>query len=488
MLRCAIYARLSRDDAGEAENVEIQKAECVDYAERQGWTVAEIFEDNDISAYSGAFRPRYQALLDFIQEGNAEVVLVTETTRLNRKLWESIGLFRLAESTPLCQIATTDGGGYELSTPQGIHNAIAAAIDAEKESLRLSERQRRKKRVQAKNGQYAGGPRPYGYEKDGTTVREAEAAIIRECAARLIGGYSLRSLAADLNLRGVLNSTGKSWHSLTLKRVLMSKRIIGIRVHQTTTVVNGQRIEEVNEYPAQWPAILDPVTWEHVQLILRAERRRHGGQPGQHYLLTGLVVCGRCGAYLKGGRKPDKAGDKRRRRYQCRHFDGNTGLKTGCGRISRLAEPVEQLVTEAVLYRYDSEGMAQAYEQLGRPQVRDLLDQYNAQKLKLDDLIADYATGLLNREQLAQAKTIVERALDETRAKLDHTQHGRTLAALPIGQTVKEAWEQNTNLDWRRSLIALIVEKVIIRPGYSRKHRWRQWVFDPSSIEIVWRV
>jgi site-specific DNA recombinase len=129
------------------------------------------------------------------------MIVSTETARLNRRLWNSIGLFRMAETTDLKHIATTDGGGFDLSTPEGIHNAINAAIEAEKEALRTSRRQKRKKRVQAKEGKYSGGPRPFGYEADGVTIRESEAAIVRETIQRLVDGDSSRSIVHDLSRR-----------------------------------------------------------------------------------------------------------------------------------------------------------------------------------------------------------------------------------------------------------------------------------------------
>jgi len=94
-MRTAIYARLSEDEAGEGENVEIQKAECADHAAEKDapWEVVGMFEDNDISAsrYSTKPRPGYLALLASIRAGAVEAVLVTEMPRLYRRLEELLG-------------------------------------------------------------------------------------------------------------------------------------------------------------------------------------------------------------------------------------------------------------------------------------------------------------------------------------------------------------------------------------------------------------
>ena len=80
----------------------------------------------------------------------------------------------------------------------------------------------------------------------------------------------------------------------------------------------------------------------------------------------------------------------------------------------------------------DSPELASTLRDAERPEVSSLMDTYNAQKLRLSDLVTDYASGLLNREQLAQAKAVVEEAIEATKAKLARVESGRTLAAIPI--------------------------------------------------------
>jgi site-specific DNA recombinase len=497
VMRTALYARLSRDWASESENVEIQKAEGAEYADGKGWEVVGTFGDNDISAsrYSTKPRPGYLALLASIRAGAVEAVLVTEMPRLYRRLEELLELIRLAETTPLRHIEAIDGSGYDLSTGEGIHNAVSAVNNAALESRKISDRAKRKKKAQAKNGAFAGGTRPYGYEADGVTVREAEAAVIRWAASELLAGRGLRSLVAELNRTGRKTAKGHAWRPLNLRRILTSKRIVGVRVH------NGA------EHPAVWPAILDVETWERLQLVLNAEARMVGAnrKGGRSYLLTGMIFCGRCGgegqakATMIGYGKRDHGDLQPRRRYYCRATD-DRGVQVGCGKVTRLAEPVEALVSEAVLDVLDSPRMAEMLGALMRnEEMGELTSAYQDRKLKLDDLVADYASGLLNREQLAQAKSVVEDAMEDLRRRMDKLSSGRALAALPVGRSIRDAWGA-ADLEWRRSLVNLVIERVVLQPGRPGAHRWpadgsdlatrlgQQWRFDPLKVEIVWRV
>jgi len=477
-MRCAIYARLSIEREASSDNVETQIEECEAHIEEQGWTAACMFSDSDISAskYSKKPRPGYGQLLEAVRAGEIECIVITEMPRLYRRLEELLELMHLAETTSLKRIETTDGNYYDLSSGMGVHNAVAAVNTAVLESRRTSDRMKRKRRAEAKAGKAHGGHRPYGYEKGGMVVNEAEADVVRECRDLVLAGERVSSVVQMLNLREVPTANGKKWYNRNLEQILASRRIAGIRTH------NG------SEYPAAWPAIISEQDSDRLRLIL-SDRRIPKGRTPKTYLLSSMVYCGVCGKPLiaSGALREGVT----QRKYRCRGRD-SSGNVYGCGKIVRTAEPVEMLVSEAVLYRCDSPEVAAALRDSEQPEVGVLMDEYNAKKLKLNELVEDYASGLLNREQLAQAKAVVEEALERTRSRLAKLESGRTLASIPIDKTIREAWADGS-LAWRRSLISLLVEKVVVLPSWPGGHRWqspdgRSWAFRPEDIRIVWRV
>jgi site-specific DNA recombinase len=477
-MRCAIYARLSIEREASSDNVETQIEECTAHIEDQGWTVAHVFSDSDISAskYGKKPRPGYGKLLEAVRAGEVDCIVITEMPRLYRRLEELLELMHLAETTALGRIETTDGNYYDLSTGMGVRNAVAAVNTAVLESRKTSDRMKRKRRAEARAGKAHGGVRPYGYEKGGMVVNEIEASVIRECRDLILAGEPILNVIRMLNLREVPTANGGKWWIRSLQQILTSRRIAGIRTH------NG------SEYPAAWPAIISVEDSDRLRLILK-DRRVPRGRTPKTYLLSSMVYCGHCGKPLISSAVMREGEAKRK--YRCRHYD-SSGNVYGCGKIVRSAEPVEMLVSEAVLYRLDSPELAASLRYAERPEVSSLMDTYNAQKLKLSNLVEDYASGLLNREQLAQAKAVVEEALEATKAKLARIESGRTLAAIPIDKTIREAWE-TADLIWRRSLISLLVERIEIHASWPGGRKWeapdgRTFAFDPSAVQIVWRV
>src|SRR5688572_22951930 len=62
-MQAAVYTRISDDSLGTGLGVARQEADCRALAERLGWQVAEVYSDNDQSAFNGTSRPQYLRML-----------------------------------------------------------------------------------------------------------------------------------------------------------------------------------------------------------------------------------------------------------------------------------------------------------------------------------------------------------------------------------------------------------------------------------------
>ncbi len=97
LTRAAVYARISSDPNDTSLGVTRQVKDCLTLAERKGWTVGEVFTDNDVSATSGRARPEYQRVMAALAAGRFQALVVWDVDRLTRTPRELEDVVDLAE-------------------------------------------------------------------------------------------------------------------------------------------------------------------------------------------------------------------------------------------------------------------------------------------------------------------------------------------------------------------------------------------------------
>jgi DNA invertase Pin-like site-specific DNA recombinase len=466
--RAVTYARISRDSEKRGLGISRQQDDTRALVKRKGWTLAGTYVDNDISAARKEgklpYRPQYQAMLSAIQAGDVDAVVVWDQDRLVRDPLEGEEFYLLCERAGMHRLATI-GGDVDIQTGEGILVARIRAAVAAEEVRKIRTRVQRKHLELAQAGKdVGGGTRPFGYEPDRSTIREGEAVIIREAASRVLAGASIRSIAADLTARGVATVTGRPWHPTVLRNLLTSPRIAGLRG------LHGEVVAK-----AEWPGIIDRATHEQLRAVLKDPERMKRKQPARRYLLTGTAICGLCGAKLVA--RPRSGG---RRCYVC---TGGPGFH-GCGKIRVLAEPLEEVVTEALFEALDSPKVARA---LASPKkgsdTKRLGDQLVAYQGRLETLKTEYSVeGLWSKTDFVRQRNELERRIEDVRSKLAERNGARFIGQVPSGSKRLRQWWESADVDERRSLVSAMVEAVEVRPAVRGRH-----VFDPSRVELVWR-
>lgn len=304
----AVYCRLSYAPDGNLEKVEDQEHAARQIAERMGWTVGDVYPDNNLSAWRrGVRRAQWERMLAAIEDGWHDSIIVYHGDRLIRQPWDLEMLLRLADERRL-QLASVSGT-RDLSSPDDRFVLRIEAAQACRESDNTSRRVRNSIAKKADQGMpHTGGARPYGFESDQVTLVPGEAANVAEWCGRYLAGESLHSITNDLNSRSVPTVKGKRWDHTTLRQVLRRPRNAGLLERKGEIVGEGA-----------WPAIVDRTTWEAVtaQLQRRREQGMHGAVTNKpRYLLTGIAVCDGCKHTL--GTAP---GSRHRRTYACVNRD-----------------------------------------------------------------------------------------------------------------------------------------------------------------------
>ncbi len=306
----AVYARISSDPNDTALGVTRQVKDCLALAERKGWTVGEVFTDNDVSATSGRPRPEYQRMMTALAAGRFGALVVWDVDRLTRTPRELEDVVDIAERQGVALASV--GGEIDLATPQGRLTARIKGNVAKHESEQLARRVRAKMAERAVSGQ-PHGRIAYGWRREQVyddqgrrlgsrdVLHPEQAEVIRSSSTAVLAGESLRSVVAGLNSRGVLSLNGKPWTTTTLRGVLLRERNVGQRVHQGQVVGAGA-----------WEPVFDEDTYRRlVALLTYPARRTSPTSSAIKYLLSGLARCGVCGGPMRvltaggDGRKSD---------------------------------------------------------------------------------------------------------------------------------------------------------------------------------------
>ncbi len=460
-MRAGIYARISEDRDETQLGVQRQIDDCEQLASKRGWDVVDRYVDNDVSAYSGKRRPEYDRMLADISVKDIDAVVVWHQDRLHRQPRELERFFDVCDGSGLTNLASVSGD-VDLATHDGRLKARIMGAVARNQSDAASRRLRRKAEDVAKNGgSTGGGTRPFGFEQDRVTLRLSEAAIIRELAERILAGASLRGLCVDLAERKIPSPSGKAWTPTPLRRMLRSGRISGQREHRSEIVAK-----------AQWPAIITPEQTARVRAILDNPARKATRSP-RAYLLKGMVRCGHCNTAMVS--RPRDDGE---RRYVCA-----TGPRyIGCGKSYVLAAPLEELATEAVLWRLDSPELAAMIRSEQASNGNGYQAQADTLRGRLEELALAYADGKVTMHEWLTAKEPLQRALDDASRKLAReSQAGALSGHVGHADALRERWP-SLSIDQRHAILGAALAHVTVNPA---RRGFNQ--FDPQRFDLAWR-
>ena len=442
-----------------------QESDCRELAQRHGLTVAKLYSDNDLSAYSGKPRPSYRRMLDDIAAARIDAVLAWHTDRLHRSPTELEEYISACEPRGLPTF-TVKAGPLDLSTPSGRMVARQLGAVARYEIEHQIERQQRAKLQAAADGRWGGGRRPYGYEPDGVTLRPEEARAVAEATDAILSGGSLRGQAAEMNARGLLTSTGRPWTATELRKVLLRARNAGLREHRGEIVG-----------PAAWPPVVDEDRWRALVSALTHPGRRTQWSSARRWLLSGLAVCGVCD-------EPMRATLQNSAR---RGVPSYTCKAQRC--VSRNAEELDAYIGAVVVERLSRPDVAELLSATGGPNTGALQLDAAGLRERLDGLAAAYADGAIDVRQLREGSARLRARLAAVEDQLATAGRGNALAGLVGTTDPGTAWE-GLDLHRRRAVIDTLMTVTVHR---TRKGRPRGWTpgssyFDPSTVDIAWKA
>ena len=328
----AIYARQSVEKK-DSLSIEGQIELCRRYAGEE----VRIFQDRGFSG-KNTKRPAFTQLMQEVEEGNIQKILVYRLDRFSRSIADFSRLWELLERCHVEFQSVTEH--FDTASPMGRAMLNIVLVFAQLERETTAERVKDNYIHRFSLGAWPGGPAPYGF--DLTKVPDGEgrlASALRanaqaEIVTQIFTQYaqpaaSLRSVAKALTARGIHGPKREVWDSVTLSRLLHSPLYVradeevywyylsqGLQIRQDIRAFDGRhacnlvgrRNRSRNQYSAPAGQMLTVANhagfipsdlWLKVQDKLARNAQLPRGNAGKYSWLTGLLKCGRCGYAVK---------------------------------------------------------------------------------------------------------------------------------------------------------------------------------------------
>ena len=475
----AIYARLSVENSGKSENVDVianQIEICKSYiADRPYLSLVDTYIDN---GHTGTVfdRPELNRLMNDIKSGRIKCLVVRDLSRFGRdyietgtyleRIFPQIGLRFIAIKENYDNF-DTDGSNESLMIPlQNMINALYSKDISRKVSTAL--------KAQMEQGTFQKRNLPYGYrwneEHTNMVIDEETASYVRLIFQRKIEGCSMPMILDELDRLGAPNTelrkrqngtrTGdgcscKGWHKSTVYGILTNPHYVGDTVLGRSMVaiykgIKSHNVKDKDEwivFPNTHEAIISREDFQKVQDIMNAasEARQTKMQKSEEIratlinLFDGKIFCADCGKRMYFHRKKV---DKRKDGgwyafYECstyvgRRYEHCTAHYIRQDRLERDVLAAIQLQVKAAL-DYDK-----LLDKLrGSEGEKNIRDKQNALitslNLKLSGvskkrtrLYEDFAEGILDEEEYTFAKKSYDEQFADLSRRLDEAVQRRS--------------------------------------------------------------
>lgn len=327
----AIYLRKSRADLeaeerGELETLARHEKQLKELALKLKLPVVKEYKEV-VSGETISARPQMQALLQDVQNGLYEGVIVMEIERLARGDTIDQGLvaqtFKYSNTKIITPTKTYDPNNefdeeyfeFGLFMSRREYNTIKRRLQAGRARS-------------VKEGKFVGNNTPYGYSREKIkgnkgyklVINEDEAQYVRLMYQWLVDGCSKREIKRKLDNMGVLSRNGNKWNQSVIKDILYNPTYIGkipwLRRGETKKMIDGKIVRkrprngDYELYDGLHEPIIDIETWEKVQEINQAQMPKTPLNKELVNPLSGVVFCAKCGKpmqrrpYVSKGQEP----------------------------------------------------------------------------------------------------------------------------------------------------------------------------------------
>jgi len=436
------YLRVSTDEQanvieGSLDNQRYRMQSFIDLKNMQepNWgRLIEFFTDDGYSA-KDTNRPAYSCMMTALKKGKINAIMVTELSRLSRNIPDFCDFHKNLELHGAKFFSIKEQ--FDSSTPSGkmmLYNMI---------NLSQFEREQTSERVainchsRAQRGLLNGGPAILGYDKNPEKtatyiINEMEVKNVRRIFEIFIEQRSL-SRTIDrisvLNIKPKVRSSSRNrlanegrWSVESLSSILKNKAYIGIReINKGNKNKDQSKLKVWQRYsasPASWPAIIDEVTFNTANSILKEnqarERMRLNTSSSRVFAASGICLCEECGRKLVG---QSAHGKKQVHRYYVHSTKKGDVINCSVKRIK--ADKIESKIAEHLSEILMSAGHFEQIENRIKEMIANSSDQLKEEKTSLMLELQKVTLAVKNTFKIQSALDANSEAIRETAKELE---------------------------------------------------------------------
>ncbi len=239
------YIRVSTEDqAREGISLDNQRDRIKVYCHYKGLDLVDVIEDAGISGGINKARDGFINLLDRIEQGDIDSIILYSLERLSRDMLTLLALERLLNEYDV-DLHTVDGQ-VDTSTPDGFMSFAMKAFLGEMERRQVKYRTKKALEYKKSNGEVVGSI-PYGFRRQGKDLLPnlTEQAVIKTINKMYASGTRLVDIVNYLNDRGMVTRTEKPWTPTQVKRLIKDYQASFIKSNTKVSKATRQFIEAI---------------------------------------------------------------------------------------------------------------------------------------------------------------------------------------------------------------------------------------------------
>ncbi|MDR2571748.1 MAG: recombinase family protein [Oscillospiraceae bacterium] len=462
-MKTGIYVRVSTEEqAQEGFSIRAQQQKLVDYTRIKDWTVYKVYSDEGISGKNITDRPAVKELIEDIESGKIENVLVFKIDRLTRSTKDLINLLELFNEHDCCFNSLMES--IDTQTPSGRMFLKIIGIFAEFERENIIERSRLGFERKAREGySLATRTASFGYDKEPKKIQQInkyEAQIVLEVFDMFANkNMSFLEIAQNLNERGVPTKEKGSWHSRSIKNMLTNCNYIGNVRYATKDPKRNFETDGKHE------AIVPIELFEETQdLIAKISVKSYTKRPKDENYYSGILICDKCdGKLVSRGDYQTKGGEK----YWVNGYRCSNYLRKTCSSSTMLHKNVDiaflAYINNIADFDVSVEMKVEQKENMQK-QALEAIETLNKQDKKLstkeNEILDLYINGSLDFVKYINIKTSIDKEKERILLEIERleTKEDEKIEIIKtdIINNLKANWELLNNAEKRQFMIKFV--------------------------------